>query len=1835
MKKIIITLFVFLNSIVYAQPLTSLISVYQSESGYGSCITTDNSGNIFYAGKISNNSISSAGDTIYNQGMFLTKTNSSGTEIWRVNNITGSHITPRSIMIDNAGSIYVLGNFYNILTAGTTTFSTGSSTIRRFFIAKYSSTGSLLWIKAAGSNEFFICDAELENNNLFIVGGIQGTATYQGNTLISNGSTDMCILKLDTSGAVLNKKNFGGIGEDFIYDIEADNSGNLFVCGAYSASFLAGGATFFSHAYLDGFLMKLDSSITPVWAATAGSLYNDAFRGMAIDSSGAIYVTGYGGGYNFSIDGSSVILPNDESSFLLKYSSTGVCLKGVDILYWGNTTSIDLVNHQPVVSGQCWGNGGSHFYDDASIPVNYWRDGFYALYDTSLLTKSIGKISGSPYDFSKERCLRVCRYDNESFLITGYGGKDIEMPDTVFNGTIDQYDNWQNRGGSAFLQKIYVPHLTVTPSDSIIIPPIYSYSSSYPLEFLFNLNGNTLLFNNSNVKLGYSKSDSNNYSYFSLGNYQSGIVTAIPSIGNPPLSNINYYRLNFNFNNRNLMIRSENKLKIVTCFSLPAISGPSIICEGDTAILTASSAYSNYSWSPSSQIVSTNNNIAIVAPVSNTTYTAIAYSGATCYTTSKIVNVNIQSGAYITLTNTNGNNCSPISLSFQAVNISTASSNIAFYRNGVLQYYTSGSSGVFNVTQTGSYYVVANSGCGWSVVSDTVTINSIAGPIATPIIQLQGTSYMCAGDTQMIYITNYTSGLDISWLKNGIVISGAVNDTLYVSDPGNYQARFSNSCYTTTSAYMYIYLSTLLNYYVYCNGATNACLGNVVQLNSSYYCSNCNGTVTLQWLKNGIPISGAYSSGYAATTSGNYRVRYYMSTCGYFYTNVITVSIDNPVVASVTYTGSLNLCNGQSIQLTASPGADYVYQWRLNGNDISGETNQTFIASQAGSYTCFISNFCNAVLSNAAIVSTAPDLPDSITVLGNLNICPGQSVTFTAPYQSGVNYQWFRDGNPINGATGNSYLTSIGGVYTCRFNNLCGTVFSNQLTLSTFNLSNSIFAPNGVSLCSGDSVYLLTNSNPQLTYQWQWNGVNISGATNNFYYALQPGNYNCVFVNAVCGTFLSPAITITPLQFSSLVVSSPQGNTLCSGTTLSLSVPSGLGFTYQWLLNNVPLSGATNSNYTASQAGNFSCILNASCLSDTTNTAVISNGPAIPSISISISGNDTICSGDSAMIVSFSTNATSYQWKFNGADISGATNSNYEAFAQGQYSCTASNYCGSSNSGVLQLTSITAPATAVSVFGDTVICAGQSAVISADMNLAFDYQWYLNGAAISGATNNQIVATVQGNYYCIINSDCGLYYTDAVHITVLALPPPPSISIAGNLLTCTTNAYSYQWFLNGNPVIGAIFQNYQPLLSGSYSVAVYNQQGCSSFATPVNFNSQSYAPVTSFQFSSNSICRNQCIQFNDNSSNNPNSWNWSFPGGSPASSTLPNPFVCYNQPGNYNVQLITANPYGFDTLLMQQIVAVNPIPSAIIIQSHDTLFTAQGMAQYQWTLNGVSIPGASNYFYVVVATGSYKVFLTNNSGCSDSTQVGNYVLAKPEAGFTISDNEICEGDCVSFTDQSSNTPLSWHWILPGTANGNSTAHNPSACYTTAGDYDVTLISTNATGSDTLVLNSFVHVYPPPPLPVISQSGNILTSTPGASYQWYLNGQVIAGAVYQQIFVTTPGNYKVKVWDSIGCSSLSALLAWTQVGNVDELSQSVSVFPNPADDEIQILINQNSEIEHPEIKLLNMIGQQVEANAVKNDFNSFTISTESLASGSYWLLITDTKIRSTVKIIVIH
>ncbi len=89
---------------------------------------------------------------------------------------------------------------------------------------------------------------------------------------------------------------------------------------------------------------------------------------------------------------------------------------------------------------------------------------------------------------------------------------------------------------------------------------------------------------------------------------------------------------------------------------------------------------------------------------------------------------------------------------------------------------------------------------------------------------------------------------------------------------------------------------------------------------------------------------------------------------------------------------------------------------------------------------------------------------------------------------------------------------------------------------------------------------------------------------------------------------------------------------------------------------------------------------------------------------------------------------------------------------------------------------------------------------------------------------------------------------------------------------------------------------------------------------------QCIAPITAdFSASSYGICPGQRIQFTDESTNNPTSWQWIFPGGNPSTSNKQNPTVTYSNPGKYDVTLIASNSDGTDTLTLQQQVSVaNP-----------------------------------------------------------------------------------------------------------------------------------------------------------------------------------------------------------------------------------------------------------------------------------------------------------------------
>lgn len=86
----------------------------------------------------------------------------------------------------------------------------------------------------------------------------------------------------------------------------------------------------------------------------------------------------------------------------------------------------------------------------------------------------------------------------------------------------------------------------------------------------------------------------------------------------------------------------------------------------------------------------------------------------------------------------------------------------------------------------------------------------------------------------------------------------------------------------------------------------------------------------------------------------------------------------------------------------------------------------------------------------------------------------------------------------------------------------------------------------------------------------------------------------------------------------------------------------------------------------------------------------------------------------------------------------------------------------------------------------------------------------------------------------------------------------------------------------------------------------------------------------------------------------------------------------------------------------------------------------------------------------------------------------------PVAAFTASQTQIIASGSVNFTDLSTYNPHSWTWSFPGGTPAGSTDKNPSGIvYAWPGLYDVSLIVTNPTGSDTLTLPNYIQVLPPP------------------------------------------------------------------------------------------------------------------------------------------------------------
>ncbi len=213
-----------------------------------------------------------------------------------------------SIVADASGNVYVTGYFGGTVDfdPGVGTSAVASNGAADIFVSKLDASGELLWVRTFGATQFDIgYGIDLDSSgNPHVAGFYGGTVDFDPGVgtanMTSSGSRDIFVMKLDTSGALVWAKSFGGTtATDTGYGITVDASNNVLFTGEFggTADFDPGAGTtnLVSTGGRDIFVSKLDSSGNLAWArgfGSAGTSSHDIGRSVAVDASNNVYSTG-------------------------------------------------------------------------------------------------------------------------------------------------------------------------------------------------------------------------------------------------------------------------------------------------------------------------------------------------------------------------------------------------------------------------------------------------------------------------------------------------------------------------------------------------------------------------------------------------------------------------------------------------------------------------------------------------------------------------------------------------------------------------------------------------------------------------------------------------------------------------------------------------------------------------------------------------------------------------------------------------------------------------------------------------------------------------------------------------------------------------------------------------------------------------------------------------------------------------------------------------------------------------------------------------------------------------------------------------------------------------------------------------------------------------------------------------------------------------------------------------------------------------------------------------------------------------------------------------------
>jgi hypothetical protein len=316
----------------------------------------------------------------------------------------------------------------------------------------------------------------------------------------------------------------------------------------------------------------------------------------------------------------------------------------------------------------------------------------------------------------------------------------------------------------------------------------------------------------------------------------------------------------------------------------------------------------------------------------------------------------------------------------------------------------------------------------------------------------------------------------------------------------------------------------------------------------------------------------------------------------------INLTIVNPTQTSFSET----ICDGD------------IYTWNNQDYTYSGSFSQTFPAV----------NGCDSIVTlNLTVNANSPIQIQANPTFGNapLNVLFNNQTTNLSNY----NFTWnFGDGTSQQSNspflshtyTQNGYAdvtvfaenTVTGCITSAIFNDMIfvqgGVVCTHTATLNQ---------TGPLSACVGDSVLLSCNTDPSFSYQWNRNGVPVSGATSSSIYVQLGGSYTVTIYQNTCPvTSNGISVTINPLP-SIPTITSTGTITSCSGGSLTLSAPAGSS-SYSWN------TGATTASISVTQSGSYTVTVTNSNGCARTSAPYVVNASFMSSPNVCVVGMDSL-----------------------------------------------------------------------------------------------------------------------------------------------------------------------------------------------------------------------------------------------------------------------------------------------------------------------------------------------------------------------------------------------------------------------------------------------------------------------------------------------------------------------------------------------------------------------------------------------------------------------------------